>query len=293
METNFNPARLIARIFPEVRQKYDYRDVSLYALSLGLGADPLDERQLRYVYEGTSNRGPLVVPTFANVLAYPGFWACEPDTGIDWRRLVHAEQEIALHLPVPPSGSMIGRNCVSALWDRGSEKGAFLQQRREIFDEPSGAHIATVTQLSLLRGNGGFDKTVSEGAPPLPHPIPDRAPDATFDLRSMPQAALFYRLLGDANPLHADPEVARSAGFERPILHGMATMGIAALSVISAVLNFDPSRFAGMRVRFTAPAYPGETFRTLMWVDGDVISLRTIAMERDIIVLDHACVKIR
>ena len=145
-----------------------------------------------------------------------------------------------------------------------------------------------MTQLTLLRGNGGFGAGGTEGAPPAPHPLPERSPDAVCDLRSLPQAALIYRLSGDLNPLHADPSVARAAGFERPILHGMATMGIAAHAVLRTLLDYDATRFAAMRVRFTAPALPGDTLRTEMWVDGKVASLRATAVERNALVLGNA-----
>jgi acyl dehydratase len=117
--------------------------------------------------------------------------------------------------------------------------------------------------------------------------VQQRAPDHRCDLPTLAQAALIYRLSGDFNPLHADPAVARAAGFERPILHGMATMGIAAHAVLRTLLDYDAARLAGMRVRFTAPVLPGDTLRTELWVDGSVVSLRTTAIERAVVVLDH------
>ena len=290
MQTSFDPRRLLARAFGPIEHAYGLRDTQLYALGVGLGADPLDAGQLRYVYEGGDGASLRALPTLANVLAYPGFWARESDTGIDWRRLVHAEQAIALHAALPPSGHVVGHNRVSALWDRGEGKGAFMQQQRELRDAGSGTLLATVTQLTLLRGNGGFANQGgggSDGAPPEPHAIPERVADHVCVLTTMPQAALIYRLSGDLNPLHADPAVARSAGFERPILHGMATMGVAAHAVLRTVLDYDPARFAGMRVRFTAPALPGDTLRTELWVDGRVVSLRTTAVERGAVVLNN------
>jgi acyl dehydratase len=286
-----HPRRLMGREFAPIEHRYDFRDAQLYALGVGLGADPLDAGQLRYVYEGADGASLQALPTLANVLAYPGFWAREADTGIDWRRLVHAEQQIVLHAPLPARGSVVGHNRVSALWDRGEGKGAFMQQTRELRDAGHGGLVATVTQLTLLRGNGGFagpDGGGSEGSPPAPHAIPPRTPDHVCDLPTMPQAALVYRLSGDLNPLHADPAVATAAGFPRPILHGMATMGIAAHAVLRTLLNYDARRFAAMRVRFTAPVLPGDTLRTELWVDGSVVSLRTTALERGVVVLDHA-----
>lgn len=291
--TRLDPRRLLAREFAPIVQAFEQRDAQLYALGVGLGADPLDAGQLRYVYEGRDADALRVLPTFANVLAYPGFWAREPDTGITWQKLVHAEQEIVLHRPLPARGRVVGQNRVTALWDRGAGKGAFMQQQREIRDAGSEALLATVTQLTLLRGDGGFGAGGSEGAPPAPHAVPERKPDAVCDSATLTQAALIYRLSGDLNPLHADPELARGAGFERPILHGMATMGVAAHAVLRTLLDYDPARFAGMRVRFTAPALPGDTLRTEMWVDGSVVSLRTTAVERGVVVLNNARVTLR
>lgn len=263
------------------------RDTQLYALGVGLGADPLDAGQLRFVYEGVDGAALQTMPTLANVLAYPGFWAREPDTGINWRHVVHAEQQIVLHQPLRPAGRVVGRNRVTALWDRGAEKGALMEQQREVRDAVTGTLLATVTQLSLLRRDGGFGPGGSAGSPPVPHAIPTREPDATCDLPTLPQAALIYRLSGDFNPLHADPEVARAAGFDRPILHGMATMGVAAHAVLRSILDYDTARFGAIRVRFTAPAIPGDTLRTELWRDGNVISLRTTALERGVVVLNN------
>jgi acyl dehydratase len=293
MTSRIDPRQLLSRHFAPIEHTYDARDTQLYALGVGLGNDPLDASQLRYVYEGGDGDSLLAMPTMANVLAYPGFWAREPDTGIDWRRVLHAEQEIVLHEVLPARGTLLGVNRVTALWDRGPEKGAFMQQRREVRDPKSGKLLVTVTQLNLLRGDGGFGAGGSEGAPPSPHAIPSRAPDVVCDLATLPQAALIYRLNGDLNPLHADPAVARAAGFERPILHGMATMGFAAHAVLRELLEYDSSRFIAMRVRFTAPALPGDTLRTEMWVDGKVVSLRTIAVERGTVVLNNARVDLR
>ena len=293
MERNFQPQRLLTRTFAPMEHAYEVQDARLYALGVGFGVDPLDEGQLRYVYGGVEGEALLAVPTMVNVLAYPGFWAREPDTGIDWKRVVHAEQAIVLHQPLLASGVVVGLNRVTAVWDRGANKGAMMEQERELRDKASGVLLATVNQLSLLRGDGGFGAGGSEGAPPAPHAIPDRAADAVCTLQTTAQAALIYRLCGDFNPLHADPAVARAAGFERPILHGMATMGVAAHAVLRSVLGYDTDRFAGMRVRFTAPVMPGDSLRTELWVDGKVVSLRTTAIERGAVVINNARVDLR
>jgi len=291
MTTPFQPQRLLDRSFTPISHSYTERDVQLYALGLGFGMDPTDRAQLPFVYEGLPG-GLQVVPTFANVVAYPGFWAREPDTGIDWQRVLHAEQEIVLHHPLPARATVTGQNRVSAVWDRGEGKGAFMQQVRELRDAASDQVLATVTQLSLLRGNGGFGPGGSEGAPPAPHPVPASQPDAVCDLPSSMQAALIYRLSGDSNPLHADPQVARAAGFERPILHGMATMGVALHALLRGVLGYEAARVARVKVRFSAPAFPGETFRTEMWKQGATVSFRTTTLERDVVVLNNGLVEL-
>lgn len=287
------PDHLLSRPFPPIEHAYSLRDTQLYALGVGLGADPLDAGQLRYVYEGRDGTSLRALPTMANVLAYPGFWAREPDTGITWQKILHAEQEILIHAPLPASGRVTGTTRITGLWDKGENKGAFLQQTRKIADADTGRLLATVVQLSLLRGDGGFGESGSTQPLPAPHAMPDGQPDHVCELTTPMQLALIYRLSGDLNPLHADPSVASAAGFTRPILHGMALMGVAAHAVLRTVLAYDDTRFAGMRVRFTAPAWPGDTLRTEMWVRGDTVSLRVTAVERNVVVLTNARVDLR
>ncbi len=278
-----DPYALLARPFAPVVHDTTARDTILYALGIGLGADPVDAGQLRYVYE----EGLQTLPTMANVLGYPGFWAREPDTGIDWRRVVHAEQSIRLHRPLPASGRSVGHTRVTAFHDKGP-KGALMASERRI-EDGSGSLLATVGGLTMLRGDGGSG--VTAGTLPDSHPVPARAPDAVCDLPTLPQAALIYRLSGDLNPLHADPVVARGAGFERPILHGMATMGVAGHAVLRTILGYDARRMRSMQVRFTAPVYPGETIRTELWVDGGIVSLRSRVVDRAAVVLDRGRVE--
>jgi acyl dehydratase len=278
-----DPQRLLARDFAPVDRIYTAHDSILYALGVGLGADPLDAGQLRYVYEAAP-RGLQALPTMANVLGSPGFWADQPDTGIDWRRLLHAEQSFTLHRALPAQGHVIGRNRVVALHDKGAQKGALMVQQRELTDAASGELLATVTQTAMLRGDGGFGG--EHGAPlAAPHVLPDRAPDLSCDLQTLPQAALMYRLNGDFNRVHADPAVAAQAGFARPILHGLCTMGVALHAILKCALGYDATVVWAMRVRFTSPVFPGETVRTEIWRDGPVLSFRSSVPERNVIVL--------
>ncbi len=275
-----DPHALLARRFAPIVHDVTARDTILYALGVGLGAEPTDRRQLRYLYED----GLLALPTMANVLGYPGFWAKEPDTGIDWRRVVHAEQWITWHRPLPAHGRVTGHTRVTAFHDKGAAKGALMGSERRI-EDADGLPIATVGGLSMLRGDGGSGVIAGELVATVP--VPDRDPDMTCDLPTLPQAALIYRLSGDLNPLHADPDVARGAGFDRPILHGMATMGVAAHAVLRTALGYDGGAMRGMQVRFTAPVYPGETIRTQIWRDDGVIAFRSSVLGRNTIVLDR------
>lgn len=266
---------------PEVRQRYTSRDTILYALGVGLGSDPVDERQLDFVYE----KNLRVLPTYPLVLGYPGFWLKDPGTGVDWVKLVAGEQGLRMHRLPPPEGEVVGLTRVSRIVDKGPGKGALIDTTREVRDAASGDLLCTLTTTSFCRGDGGF------GGPAGPastvHELPQRSPDQVCDLSTLPQAALIYRLNGDFNPLHADPAVARAAGFSRPILHGLCSLGVAGHALLKAVCDYDPARLAELDVRFSAPVLPGETLRTEIWRDGEIVSFRTKVMERDVVVLNN------
>lgn len=279
-----DPQKLLAREFAPVEHTYSTRDTILYALGVGFGHDAVHPGELRYVYE-SAPAGMQAVPTFANVLGFAGFWQDQPDTGITWQKIVHAEQAIEIHRELPVAGKVIGVNRVTALHDKGTVKGALMVQSRSVTDAGTGKLLATITHTSMLRGDGGFGGALGPRLA-TPHVIPDRAPDAVCDLLTLAQAALIYRLSGDLNPLHADPAVAQETGFARPILHGVCTMGVALHAVLRTVLAYDARPVRAMRVRFTAPVLPGETIRTEIWVDGSVVSLRSSVVERNAVVLN-------
>jgi acyl dehydratase len=272
--------------FEEVRHEYSARDTMLYALGVGLGSDPLDEEQLRFVYE----KDLRALPTMAVVLAYPGFWLHDPATGVNWKKILHGEQAIVWHAPIPPAAAVTGRTRVTNIIDKGAEKGSLLFSERVVKDAKTGEKLVTLTGTTVLRGDGGFGGPAKQA--PKPHVIPQRAPDAICDLPTAPNAALIYRLSGDYNPLHADPEVARAAGFPRPILHGLCSLGIAGHALLKTVAGYDPARFKSMRLRFTAPVFPGETIRTEMWIDGSQVSFRARLVEREAVVLDNGIAEI-
>ena len=267
--------------FGEIEQAYTTKDSILYALGLGLGADPMDERQLRFVYED----GMAALPTMSVVLGYPGFWLKDPETGVDWVKVLHGEQGIIVHKPLPAEGTVVGRTRVTEIIDKGEGRGALILSERDVVDKASGDLLATLTSTTFARGDGGFGGP--EGPSPKPHTLPERDADEVCDLPTMPQAALIYRLSGDFNPLHADPKVAIAAGFERPILHGLCTLGVAGHALLKTACGYDPARFKSMALRFSAPVYPGETIRTEIWRDDGVISFRSSVVERDVVVLNN------
>jgi acyl dehydratase len=254
-----DPEKLLALRFPEIRQAYGWRDSIIYALGTGFGQDPTDERQLRFVDETRLK----AVPTMANVLAYPGFWMRDLDTGIDWVKVVHGEHAMRLHRPLPPQGEVIGRTRIVDLVDKGPGKGALVYAERIVTDAASGETLATLLQTVFCRGDGGFGGKGE--ALRTPHPVPERAPDFSIDMPTHPQMALIYRLSGDLNPLHADPAVARKAGYDRPILHGLATYGVAGHGLMAALCDYEPERFLAIEGRFSAPVFPGEPITIDIW----------------------------
>ena len=274
--------------FQPIEHAYTAKDSILYALGLGFGADPADRRQLDFVYE----EGLKALPTMAAVLAYPGFWLKQPGTGVDWKRVLHGEQGLRVHRPIAPAGTVIGMTKIDEIIDKGAGKGALLYSTREIREKASGTLLAEVTSCGVLRGDGGFGGPT--GSPPAPKAIPQRAPDAATETATLPQAALIYRLSGDFNPLHADPDVARAAGFERPILHGLCTYGVAGHALLKLVCDYDPARLKRMDVRFSAPVYPGETIRTEVWDEGGGrFAFRCSVPERKTVVLNNGYAELR
>lgn len=264
---------------PEVRQRLTRRDVILYALSVGLGQDPMDARQLDFV---DHHRDLRALPSMAVVLCHPGFWLRDPATGVDEVRLVHGEQGIELFAPLPVEGELVGKTRVTGLIDKGASKGALMYSEKELRDAATGALLARTRSTTFLRGDGGFGGPA--GPVRAPHPVPEGAPDITIDLPTRPEQALLYRLNGDDNPLHADPAVAAKAGFPRPILHGLCTLGVVTHALLRALADYDTRAFKSLDLRFSAPVFPGETIRTEIWKSG---AFRARAVERDTIVVNN------
>lgn len=258
---------------PSLEQTFTERDAIIYALGIGIGQDPLDEGQLRFVYE----KNLLAMPTMAVVLGY--MKVRDLPLGINYLKAVHGEQGLRLHKPLPVAGTFVSKIKVTEVVDRGADKGAMIYLARTLTDKSSGELLATLTQSLFCRGDGGF------GGPPRPtppqHVVPERAADTVCDLATVPWQALVYRLSGDVNPLHAEPAVARQAGFDRPILHGLATFGIVGHALVKSVCGYDPSKLVALEGRFSSPVLPGDAIRTEIWRDGNANS-RTIAVRASV-----------
>jgi acyl dehydratase len=282
-----NYDKLMALKIPDAEHTYTDKDTMLYALGVGLGLDPLDLKQLGFVYE----KNLKALPSFCCVLGYPGFWVRNLDTGIDWVRIVNGEQGFVLHAPLKPAGTVLGKTRIVEVVDKGTGKGALVYTERKVTDKASGELIATVTQTTFCRADGGFGGPPRE-SPPV-HRLPERAPDLVCELGTRPEQALIYRLSADRNPLHVDPEVAKAAGYPKPILHGLGTFGVVGHALLKSLCDYDPSRVVSFAGRFSSPVFPGETIRTEFWRDGGIVSFRAAVPERNVVVMNNGRAEVR
>ena len=263
-------------------QKYAYtdREVMLYAYGIGMGADPMDEKELAFVNEGVATPRPLkIVPTFASVAA----WGAGPgEMNLNRVMVVDGERDITFHKPFATAAHITADSSVLDVFDKGKDKGAVIRHQTVLKDE-KGEKLATLVASRFARGDGGFGGP-TEGQPE-PHKVPERAPDKSVDISTRPDQALVYRLCGDRNPLHSDPEFAKRAGFPRPILHGLCSYGTACRAIISTVCKYDAAKIIGFDVRFSAPVFPGETVTMDLWKDGHVISFEAKVKSRNVTVI--------
>lgn len=250
-------------------------DIQLYHLGLGAGADPMDPRELRYLVDDT----PQVLPTFGNVAA--SFHMTKPPTvqfpGIDIElsKVLHASERVEVPAPLPPSGSATAVTRFTDIWDKG--KAAVIWSETTV-SAPDGTLLWTQKRSIFARGEGGFG---GERGPSSSDAAPDRAPDLEVDVPILPQQALLYRLCGDRNPLHSDPEFAAAAGFPRPILHGLCTYGMTCKAITDALLDGHAGAVAAYGARFAGVAFPGETLRVGIWKDNGRFLASVVAPSRD------------
>jgi acyl dehydratase len=198
-----------------------------------------------------------------------------PGISIDLAKVLHGTQRIDVHRPLPPAGKARAAARVKGVYDKGANA---VIETETLVTDLDGEPLWTNTSSIFARGEGGFG---GERGPSGPPPPPERAPDAVIVTPTAPQQALWYRLLGDRNPLHSDPEFAATAGFPRPILHGLCTYGMVAKAVVDAELDGDVARVAGFGVRFAGVVFPGETLRTSVWREAGRLVLVTGVDERE------------
>jgi acyl dehydratase len=276
---------------------YGDKDVMLYALGVGMSHDPMDERELAFTYE----KNLKVIPTAATVLASAmgrparGEGQVEQKPGhrpsqINFLMVVHGEQKVELHKPLPTSGTFTAQGRTIGAFDKGKDKGAVIVNETVWTDE-KGEKVATLTGSTFARGDGGFGGP-SEGQPE-PHQIPSRKADLSVDISTREDQALLYRLNGDRNPLHSDPESAKRSGFPRPILHGLCTYGITCRAVLQAITGYDPDQILSHQARFSAPVFPGDTITVDLWKDGKNISFEARVAARNATVIKNGLTVLR
>lgn len=276
---------------PSVREiSWTERDVILYHLGVGAGENPLDPGELGWVYEKKLH----VLPTFA-LVAGGGISAADsraaglemPGVDVDLRKILHGGQSLTAHAPIPATGSAWISSRIANIWDKG--KAAVIELEQSATDADGHPLFTTVMQI-WARGEGGF------GGPPGPNTtdeVPDREPDHVVRSSTRPDQALLYRLSGDLNPLHVDPAFASAVGFDRPILHGLASYGIVCRAVVDRLLDSDPSRVRDFSVRFAGPLYPGESLETSVWNEGGRLILRSSSPDRNgQAILTHASMEV-
>lgn len=269
---------LMSKVQTDLPFSYTDAETMLYALSIGMGNDPLDQRELPYVYEQGE---PLkTMPTLATVVVPEMF---PVGLGWDYSQILHSEQRMRLYRPLPPAADLLINKRVVDAFDRGPKLGALILLEAEGRLASDDTVLFTMGCSIVARGDGGFGGPKGKGIPP--HRPPRREPDLSCDITTRRNQALLYRLTGDRNPLHADPAAARAVGFERPILHGLCTFGVACKAVLQTICDYDYTLVHEFDARFSAPVLPGDTITTDMWQEGNVVSFACSVKERGVVVL--------
>lgn len=270
-----DPNIALGAVVSKETYSWNASDVALYNLAVGAGADPLDRAALGYF----DDNNPKVLPTFATVAAH--FHDTEPPKvskpgiEIDLGDVVHGSQEVLLHKPIPASGSATTTVKIIELQDKGSA--AVIIEEFTTVDD-AGEPLWTARSSIFAKGAGGFG---GERGNSDKVAYPDREPDHVIETTTLPQQALLYRLCGDRNPLHSDPEFAEKSGFPRPILHGLCTYGTVCRAVVDTLLDGDVNRVERFGAKFTGVVFPGETLRIRVWQDGSRLLIKATVADRD------------
>ena len=280
-----DPAKALGAELGEGENSWTQDDVILYHLGVGAGVPPTDPGELEYTYE----KNLKVLPSFGVIPVFGAMGGLASVEGLSFNfaMLLHGEQDITLHRPIPSEAKVVSKGRVAELWDKGKACLCVLEVETRL---DSGEPLFTNRFSLFLRGEGGFG---GEPGPKAGNDRPDRDPDGVIETPTLPQQALIYRLSGDKNPLHADPEFAKMAGFDTPIIHGLCSYGVVCKAVVDNVLDGDTARVARYQVRFRGVGVPGETYLTSYWQEGNRILIEARSKERDEVVISNAAIEVR
>lgn len=286
-----DPKQAVGQSLGTTNASYEARDVILYHLGLGAGSPATDARELKYTYESDLK----VLPSFAVVAGQMNTLSAKnkrglndiPGLSFDLANLLHGEQEIILHRPLPTKARISTETHIGEIYDKG--KAAVVVMQGSTLDESDAPLYSTRSSL-FIRGEGGFG---GETGPNVRNATPDRKPDGVVLWPTLPQQALLYRLTGDMNPLHADPIFAKKAGFEAPIIHGLCSYGIVCKAIVDEVLSGDVTRVGRYAARFAGVFFPGETYEISYWNEGDKIFAEAACRERAAPVISNAVVELK
>lgn len=257
---------------------YTDKDSILYGLGVGLGNDPMNMDELKYVYEN----GQIALPSMATNFQYHS--SLLMSAKLNFVMVVHGEQKLSIINPIPVSGDFLADMKVISCFDKGASKGAIIDVETSVKLKSDGTEICKLVSTTFARGDGGFGGPES---PPQEIFEPEGTPDMFDEITTKPDQALIFRLSGDYNPLHSDPNFAKAAGFPKPILHGLCTYGVACRSIVKTACDNDVKKLKSFNCRFSSPVFPGETIVTEMWKNGNIINFQSKVKERDKIILKN------
>ncbi len=280
-----DPSKALGAPLGEGEYTWTRDDVILYHLGVGAGVPPTDEQELEYTYE----KNLKVLPSFGVIPVFGSMGGLGTVEGLSFNfaMLLHGEQDITLHQPIPPEATIENKGKVAELWDKGKACLCVIEVESTI---KGGEKLFTNRFSLFLRGEGGFG---GESGPKADNIRPDRAPDGQIESPSLAQQALIYRLSGDKNPLHADPDFAKMAGFDRPIIHGLCSYGVVCKAVVDDALGGDVSKVARYQARFSGVGFPGETYVTSYWKEGNKILIEAKSKDRDAGIISNAAITVR
>ncbi len=280
-----DPNKALGAKISEGTYSWTKDQVILYHLGVGAGVPPTDQRELEYTYE----KNLKVLPSFGVIPVFGalGGLGNVPGLQFNFAMLLHGEQDLEIHQPIPPEATVSSAGTVAGIYDKGKAALVVLEVKS---NDESGKPLFTNRFSLFLRGEGGFGGESGPKAGNLP---PQREPDGVIESPTLPQQALIYRLSGDKNPLHADPEFAKLGGFDKPIIHGLCSYGVVCKAIVDHVLDGETTKVARYQARFVGVGFPGETYLTSYWKEGDKILIQAKSKERDAVIISNAAVTVR